>query len=186
MFSWAKIQFSNKNFSKKLGFFRASCFGYRVKGVCPLLLPLVSLQKRQLLWIFDQIGKKKYLKPDQNITFCRADKKGSGLVFDLITALLVFAKNKVKKWKVLGLFQQRVFLIISLEDKNKFFEVIWLKFQTSGRLAQIQSDKSKTLSKTQNGLICHMSDTFVLTKSLQKNVFIFMRNYKETLLLKRV
>jgi hypothetical protein len=27
----------------KTGFFRASCFGYRVKGVCPLLLPLVSL-----------------------------------------------------------------------------------------------------------------------------------------------
>ena len=24
-------------------FFRASCFGYRVKGACPLLLPLVSL-----------------------------------------------------------------------------------------------------------------------------------------------
>jgi hypothetical protein len=24
-------------------FFRASCFGFRVKGVCPLLLPLVSL-----------------------------------------------------------------------------------------------------------------------------------------------
>jgi hypothetical protein len=23
--------------------FRASCFGFRVKGVCPLLLPLVSL-----------------------------------------------------------------------------------------------------------------------------------------------
>ena len=29
----------------KIGFFRASCFGFRVKGVCPLLLPLVSLAK---------------------------------------------------------------------------------------------------------------------------------------------
>ena len=30
-------------FNQKLGFFRASCFGYRVKGLSPLLLPLVSL-----------------------------------------------------------------------------------------------------------------------------------------------
>jgi hypothetical protein len=29
----------------KTGFFRASCFGYRVKGVSPLLLPLVSLDQ---------------------------------------------------------------------------------------------------------------------------------------------
>ena len=27
-------------------FFTASCFGYRAKGVCPLLLPLVSLVSR--------------------------------------------------------------------------------------------------------------------------------------------
>ena len=33
---------------KNWGFFRASCFGYRVKGVCPLLLPLVSLIWTQL------------------------------------------------------------------------------------------------------------------------------------------
>ena len=70
MFSWAKIKFKKKIhcrvrnqkllhtkvkknlkkfgrifLSKKLVFFRASCFGYRVKGVCPLLLPLVSLGK---------------------------------------------------------------------------------------------------------------------------------------------
>jgi hypothetical protein len=30
-------------FGLKLVFFRASCFGFIVKGVCPLLLPLVSL-----------------------------------------------------------------------------------------------------------------------------------------------
>ena len=30
-------------FGLRTGFFRASCFRYRVKGVCPLLLPLVSL-----------------------------------------------------------------------------------------------------------------------------------------------
>ena len=43
---------NEKKFFKKFGkyfwgvknwFFRASCFGYRVKGVCPLLLPLVFL-----------------------------------------------------------------------------------------------------------------------------------------------
>jgi hypothetical protein len=28
---------------KKIVFFRTSCFGFRAKGVCPLLLPLVSL-----------------------------------------------------------------------------------------------------------------------------------------------
>ena len=68
MFSWANFFLNfffyivvsasksclNKNFKlkKKIGkyffwiknyFFRASCFGFRVKGVCPLLLPLVSL-----------------------------------------------------------------------------------------------------------------------------------------------
>jgi hypothetical protein len=69
MFSWAKKKIYNfflhfrvctkmlldtkvkKKFKKlgsifgesKTGFFRASCFGFRIKGVCLLLLPLVSL-----------------------------------------------------------------------------------------------------------------------------------------------
>ena len=35
----------------KIVFFRASCFGFRVKGVSPLLLPLVSLNYiKNLLW----------------------------------------------------------------------------------------------------------------------------------------
>ena len=42
-----KVKFFLKKFGKyfpKIGFFRASCFGYIiVKGVCPLLLPLASL-----------------------------------------------------------------------------------------------------------------------------------------------
>ena len=33
----------------KMFFFRASCFGFRVKGVCPLLLSLVSLVSRHFL-----------------------------------------------------------------------------------------------------------------------------------------
>jgi hypothetical protein len=74
MFSWTKIEFLNcflhcrvrtekllntkvKKIKKKFGkyfwgvkifFFMASYFGFRVKGVCPLLLPLVSLVKTQL------------------------------------------------------------------------------------------------------------------------------------------
>ena len=46
MFSWAKVFFFNLGGifgGLKLGFIRASCFGFRVKGVCLLLLPLVSL-----------------------------------------------------------------------------------------------------------------------------------------------
>ena len=43
-----KVKLKKKNLGKnflelKTGFFRASFFGFRVKGVCPLLLPLVSL-----------------------------------------------------------------------------------------------------------------------------------------------
>jgi hypothetical protein len=43
-----KVKFFFKNLESifgglKIVFFRASCFGFRVKGVCPLLLPLVSL-----------------------------------------------------------------------------------------------------------------------------------------------
>ena len=38
---------------KNVLFFRASCSGFRVKGVCPLLLPLVSLDPADSL-ILDQ------------------------------------------------------------------------------------------------------------------------------------
>ena len=37
-------------FGLKTGFFRASCFGFRVKGVCLLLLPLVFLINTLPLW----------------------------------------------------------------------------------------------------------------------------------------
>ena len=45
MFSWAFFFFNLGSIlgGLKIGFFSASCFGYRVKGVSPLLLPLVSL-----------------------------------------------------------------------------------------------------------------------------------------------
>ena len=35
-------------FGLKTGLFRASCFGHRVKGVCPLLIPLVSLRTSKI------------------------------------------------------------------------------------------------------------------------------------------
>ena len=35
-------KFGKYFFGVKNCFFRANCFGFRVKGVCPLLLPLVS------------------------------------------------------------------------------------------------------------------------------------------------
>ena len=38
-----QIKKNGKYFFVKICFFRASCFGFIVKGVCPLLLPLVSL-----------------------------------------------------------------------------------------------------------------------------------------------
>ena len=70
MFLWAKIELKKKYivnsvrtkkllkikvkilesiffFGLKTVSFRASCFGYRIKGVCPLLLPLVSLVRGQ-------------------------------------------------------------------------------------------------------------------------------------------
>jgi hypothetical protein len=49
-----------KKMLKKIGncfwFFRASCFSFRVKGICPLLLPLVSLvQTLNVYALFIQI-----------------------------------------------------------------------------------------------------------------------------------
>jgi hypothetical protein len=40
----------------RFGFFRASCFGFRVKGVCPLLLPLVTLCPVESVRIFSEVA----------------------------------------------------------------------------------------------------------------------------------